>query len=223
MGCLWQPLNGTIVLHHNMTFPKRDGPSIQILHWKSVIFDVVLLSPNRVPGQATKRGTVKDVLNENTAYIEIVDHINQILLVLLNRYMLSWVEFQFVWVICSKEYCDRCGVGRHFFSNDSRENNLVPSCIVSWESSVQHITFSDKKITKILYYCHDTAVNFNSFNNFTVFLNDCIARVYTDWMIDVCMSSNSLAAPMKQFSFLHLEPKYCDDQARHNDVHVFLY
>ncbi len=42
MGCLWEPLNGTMEFHHNINFPKRDGPSIHILHWKSVIFDVVL-------------------------------------------------------------------------------------------------------------------------------------------------------------------------------------
>ena len=28
--------------HHNINFPKKDGPSIQILHWKSVIFDIIL-------------------------------------------------------------------------------------------------------------------------------------------------------------------------------------
>ncbi len=41
MGCLWQPLNRTMELHHNINFPKRDCPNIQILHWKSVIFDAV--------------------------------------------------------------------------------------------------------------------------------------------------------------------------------------
>ena len=48
MGCLWQPLNWTMWLHH-IDFPRRDRPSIQILHWKSVILYVVLLSPNWVP------------------------------------------------------------------------------------------------------------------------------------------------------------------------------
>ncbi len=40
-------------LHHNINFQKRNGPSIQVLHWKSVILDIVLLSPNWVPGQPT--------------------------------------------------------------------------------------------------------------------------------------------------------------------------
>ena len=30
IGCIWQPLNRTVKLHHNINFPKRDGPSIQI-------------------------------------------------------------------------------------------------------------------------------------------------------------------------------------------------
>ncbi len=38
MGCLWVPLNGTIELHHNINFPNGDGPTIQILHWKSDIW-----------------------------------------------------------------------------------------------------------------------------------------------------------------------------------------
>ncbi len=42
MWCLWEPLNGTMEFHHNINFPKRDGPNIQILPWKSVIFEVVL-------------------------------------------------------------------------------------------------------------------------------------------------------------------------------------
>ena len=53
MGCLWEPLNGTMELHHNINFPNGDGPSIHTLHWKSVIFDVVLLFPKWVPGQPT--------------------------------------------------------------------------------------------------------------------------------------------------------------------------
>ncbi len=42
LGCLWQPLNWTMEFHHNINFPKGVGPSIEIPHWKSAIFDVVL-------------------------------------------------------------------------------------------------------------------------------------------------------------------------------------
>ncbi len=64
MECLWQPLNRTMELPHNINFPKWDGPSIQILQRKSVIFDVVLLSPNQVPGQPTINNAMKDTTKD---------------------------------------------------------------------------------------------------------------------------------------------------------------
>ncbi len=50
-GCHRNPVilaqNQTVELHHNIHFSKKDGPPIQILHWKSVIFDVVLYFLNK--------------------------------------------------------------------------------------------------------------------------------------------------------------------------------
>ena len=53
MGCLWQPLNLTLLLLHNITFLKPDDLNIQKLHLKSIDCVVLLNFQNPVPGQPT--------------------------------------------------------------------------------------------------------------------------------------------------------------------------
>ncbi len=55
IGCLWQHLNWTTELHHNIKFPNGDGPS-------------VLLSSNWVPGQPTI--VWKDGMNHGKSFWE---------------------------------------------------------------------------------------------------------------------------------------------------------
>ena len=87
---------------------------------------------------------------KSKTYNEIVDHINEVLFVLLYRNMLSRVQLLFIRIIRSQEYRDGSNVGGHFLRNHARKNNLVPSCIVSGETSVYHITFSLKHKSKTL-------------------------------------------------------------------------
>ena len=48
MVCMWQPLNLTMRLLHNIDFPKAGGVSIEELHWNSTIFFMVLNFLNKV-------------------------------------------------------------------------------------------------------------------------------------------------------------------------------
>ncbi len=86
LGCLWQPLNRTIELHHNINFPKWVGLNIQILHWKSMMFDVELPSPNMSPW--------------STDY-KIVNPKKTIKFIIVILHIASWAHIFIIWPILS--------------------------------------------------------------------------------------------------------------------------
>ncbi len=89
MGCLWQPLDLTTWLLHNIGFPKGGGFSIQKLHSKSVIFAVPLNFQNSTSGQPATTHMTKGTNIKGSMQVIVNDFQQNCLLGISGRWILN--------------------------------------------------------------------------------------------------------------------------------------